>query len=105
MPLSSVLDDSQVPPRLPARVREVIERAPAIETTSAAPPSTTLLEAGASLLQTVLAAPAESPRAVALDLLAADACVTWAFELAAEAGAPVPALADAAMRRLAAEAR
>lgn len=42
-----------------------------------------LLESARALLGSVLA-PAEAGREVALDLLAADACVTWALEAAAD---------------------
>ncbi|MHB1225625.1 MAG: hypothetical protein ACYC2G_16480 [Gemmatimonadaceae bacterium] len=59
-----------------------------------------LLAAGEALLAAVLGADAGS-RDTALDLLTADALVTHAFERAADAPAALPALADAAMRRIA----
>lgn len=59
-----------------------------------------LLAAGESLLAGVLRADAGS-RCTALDLLTADALVTHAFERAADAPSSLPALADAAMRRIA----
>lgn len=56
-----------------------------------------LLAAARSLLGDVLASePAE--RACAHDLLAADALVTYAFEIAAEDPEAIDALADSAMR-------
>lgn len=58
------------------------------------------LAAGEALLAGVLRDDTGS-REVALDLLAADALVTRAFERAADAPATLPALADAAMLRIA----
>ncbi len=60
-----------------------------------------LLAASDALLRRVLVdrAPGEA-RTAALDLLAADACVTWAFEAAADAPATLAARAEAAMRRI-----
>lgn len=58
------------------------------------------LAAGEALLAGVLRGDCAS-RDTALDLLAADALVTRAFERAADAPASLPALADAAMRRIA----
>lgn len=60
----------------------------------------TLLEGALQVARGVLdAEPME--RAHALDLLAADALVTFAFEAAAEEPSRVAALADPAMRRIA----
>lgn len=49
-----------------------------------------------------LLADGATSRATALDLLAADALATYAFELASESPRELAALADAAMRRFAA---
>lgn len=102
MTITPWLDAPQVPPRLSARVREVLHhrQAPA-----AVPAAAALLDVGTALLRSVLDASSASPRSVALDLLAADACVTWAFEAAAQDAPSVPTLADAVMHRLAQEAR
>lgn len=68
----------------------------------ASPPPELCLAAGERLLDAALAGD-ERSRATALDLLAADALVTRAFELAA--GHPeLERLAEAAMRRIAAHA-
>lgn len=58
-----------------------------------------LLDASDAALERVLSAGSEG-RASALDLLSADAYVTYAFEAAADQAARVPALADEAMRRI-----
>lgn len=58
--------------------------------------------AGEHLLAGVQTAGVDAARASAVDLLAADACVTWAFEAAAEDPETLGARADAAMRRIAA---
>lgn len=78
------------------RVREVLADVP--DTGQAV--ADALLDAATRLLDEVLAdRDRGSARAVALDLLAADACVTWAFEAEPTA---VEARAEAAMARLAA---
>lgn len=59
-----------------------------------------LLEAAQALLGSVLA-PGEAGREVALDLLAADACVTWALEAAADQPAEFTVRADRMMQRIA----
>jgi len=61
-----------------------------------------LANAGQSLLHDVLARSGEGAgdRANALDLLAADACVTWAFEAAAETPDDVAARASAERHRI-----
>ena len=64
------------------------------------PTAEALTKAGETLLQAVLGGSGGAGREVALDLLAADACVTWAFEAAADHPHTLPALADAAMRRI-----
>lgn len=67
----------------------------------AVPTADALLGAGEELLASVLGEHSGEGRAVALDLLAADACVTWAFEAAADAPGTLPARAEAAMQRIA----
>ena len=83
---------------VPAALRQRIEQALAGR---AGDDARHCLAAGEALLATVLCEEASS-RGTALDLLAADALVTHAFELAASTPADLPALADAAMRRIAA---
>ena len=87
----------EVPARLLARVTEVAAAHPAW---SDLPLPEAFREAGECLLKGVLNAGPDVARASALDLLAADACVTWAFEAAAEDPASLGARADAAMRRI-----
>ena len=58
------------------------------------------VEAGELLLRRVLVTDTEA-RASALDLLAADACVTYAFEAAADEPAKLGARADAAKLKIA----
>ncbi len=65
------------------------------------PTAEALLGAGERLLASVLAEEKGEGRDVALDLLAADACVTWAFEAAADAPRTLGARAEAAMLRIA----
>jgi hypothetical protein len=60
-----------------------------------------LVDAGVALVRDVAAADPMT-RAQALDLLAADALITYAFEAAADDPAQLVARADAAMRALAA---
>ena len=87
---------AEAPPRVVARVTEVLRILPGSERSVA----DALLDAAAYLLDEVLAERARgSAREVALDLLAADACVTWAFEAEPTA---VGARAEVAMARLAA---
>jgi len=88
---------ADAPPALIARVQAVIEADASVASLSAAEG---LLRAGELLLQAVLE-DSEAGRAVALDLLAADTCVTWAFEAAAEEPGTLPARAEAAMARIA----
>jgi hypothetical protein len=64
------------------------------------PAAEALLRAGETLLAAVLGSGDGEGREVALDLLAADACVTWAFEAAADEPGTLPARAEAAMRRI-----
>jgi hypothetical protein len=84
------------PPALIARVRQVLEADPAL---AALPTAEALLRAAEALLGAVLE-DSGAGRAVALDLLAADTCVTWAFEAAADAPGSMPALAEAQILRI-----
>lgn len=58
-----------------------------------------LLAASERLLRQVLAAPVRQ-RSTALDLLAADACVTYAFEAASDEPERLVTLADGAVKRI-----
>jgi hypothetical protein len=58
------------------------------------------VEAGGQLLRRVLEATTEA-RAVALDLLAADACITYAFEAAADDPGTLAAHAESAKTKIA----
>ena len=90
-----------LPPTTPAALRDrVVAALREGGGDAAAPTSTACLEAGERLLARVVASEARS-RGTALDLLAADALVTWAFELAAAAGDELEEPAAAAMRRIA----
>ncbi len=91
----------EAPERLLARVGAVFAANPAWDGLTL---PDAFREAGESLLKGVLTAGPDVARASALDLLAADACVTWAFEAAAEDPATLGARADEAMRRIAAVA-
>lgn len=90
----------EVPPALIARVQSVLA-AQGGEPQSAA---AALLAASTTLLAGVLG-DARAGREVALDLLAADACVTWAFESAAGDTADISTLAEDAMQQIAALAK
>lgn len=86
------------PPALHQRLQEML--APwAAEPVSAVPDA--CLTAGESALNTLLASGSTS-RATALDLLAVDALVTYAFQLAADDPTRIEARAAAAMARIAA---
>lgn len=85
------------PPALIARVQAVLATD---EGAANLPSAEALLRAGERLLAAVLD-DSEAGRAVALDLLAADTCVTWAFEAAADDPGTLPARAEAAMHRIA----
>lgn len=85
------------PPALIARVQAVLA---ADESLSGLPVAEALLRAGETLLAAVLK-DGEAGRAVALDLLAADTCVTWAFEAAADAPGSLAERAELAMQRIA----
>jgi hypothetical protein len=71
----------EAPERLVVRVREVLELNPRAKQLGVAE---ALLDAADALLVLVLRDGDEPARERALDLLAADACVTWAFEVAAD---------------------
>ena len=86
------------PAALVNRVLEVLDEHP---DWSGVPTAEALLGAGEQLLGAVLAEAKGDGRGVALDLLAADACVTWAFEAAADAPGTLGARAEAAMQRIA----
>lgn len=86
------------PERLVARVQDVLRAHPAW---ASLPVPEALVEAADALLDLVLADGEGAPRDRALDLLAADACVTWAFEAAADDPAALGARARATMERLA----
>jgi len=87
----------QTPPALVEHVQAVLT---ADAAAAGLPAAEALLRAGERLLSQVLA-DAGAGREVALDLLAADACVTWAFEAAADEPGTLPARADEAMARIA----
>lgn len=89
------------PPALVARVQGVLEANAAWEEL---PVAEALLRAGERLLAAVLADSAAG-REVALDLLAADACVTWAFEAAADHPESIGPQAQRAMGRYLNEGR
>lgn len=86
------------PPALLARMRETLAD---MGHDDAARAHDVLLSAGASLLERMLGTGDEG-RGAALDLLAADALVTYAFEAAAEDATTLAPRADAALARLAA---
>lgn len=88
----------EAPHRLVTRVNEVLDARPLRGTASVAED---LIEAADLLLREVLREADGPARDRALDLLAADACVTWAFEAAAEDPAGLGARAKATMERLA----
>ena len=84
---------ADVPPAL-------VERVPGLVPTAVGAPVARRLDPATSLLRTTVEpGEGEGARAVALDLLAADACVTWAFEAITDPAA-LPAVADAAMHRI-----
>ena len=85
------------PPRV---LRERVE-ALALEASDQSDPSRALLAAAEVALARLSALPA-GDRSAALDLLAIDALVTYAFEYAADSPGAIPALAAGAMTRLSA---
>ena len=92
----------EAPERLVARVSEVLS---ANRVWEALPLVEALLCAGEALLRVAINGKSDVARDSALDLLAADACITWAFEAAADEPASIAARARVAMRRIAEAAR
>ncbi|MBA4070571.1 MAG: hypothetical protein C0497_01860 [Gemmatimonas sp.] len=99
MTLQVWLDARQpvAPDALRGRIAELVSEHPEWE---AMPRAHALLLASERLMKDVLAA-APKDRQAALDLLAGDACVTYAFEAAADEPDELGALADQAMQRIA----
>ncbi len=89
--------EPDAPEALRRRIAEVIAAHPEWEAMRRAE---ALVAAGEALLLHVLAA-APKDRAAALDLLAADACVTYAFEAAADESSSFTERANRAMQRIA----
>ncbi len=87
----------EAPDALKRRIAEVVAEHPEWD---AKPCAEALVEAGEILLAQVLAATPKD-RQAALDLLAADACVTYAFEAAADEPPHFTERADRAMKRIA----
>jgi hypothetical protein len=94
--------EPSAPAALVERVAAVLRAHPEWD---ALPVAEALTNAGEVLLGVVLGLSPASARESALDLLAADACVTWAFEAAADDPATLPARAQEAMQRIAEVAR
>ena len=88
----------EAPPALKARVRELLASHPEWDRL---PRADAFIQASELLLRRVLEGGAIA-RANALDLLAADACVTWAFEAAADDPASIAAHAERATQGIAA---
>ncbi len=93
--------DAEAPPALTTCARELLEAHPEWEQLSRVD---ALIEASEALLRRVLegGAQARTNRANALHLLAADACVTWAFEAAADDPASIANRAERATMGIAA---
>jgi hypothetical protein len=88
----------ETPPALMACVRDLLESHPEWERLSRVD---AFIEASEVLLRRVLEGGAVA-RANALDLLAADACVTWAFEAAADDPGTIAGRAERATKDIAA---
>jgi hypothetical protein len=88
----------EAPPALTARVRALLESNAQWEKLSRVD---AFIEASEQLLRRVLEG-GEVARANALDLLAADACVTWAFEAAADDPVSIAGRAERATNGIAA---
>ena len=88
----------EAPERIVGRATAVLRSNPAW---ASLPVAEALLQAGETLLASVLAERSGVARDRALDLLAADACVTWAFEAAADDPSTLGERARDAMRRIA----
>jgi hypothetical protein len=99
MPLRRWLDSrrEEAPAALRARIGQLVDAHPEWETLSI---PEALIAASEALMADVLASP-EKDRRTALDLLAADACVTYAFEAASENPDAIVALAESSMRHMA----
>ena len=93
--------DPEAPAALTTCARELLEAHPEWEQLSRVD---ALIEASEALLRRVLegGAVARTNRANALYLLAADACVTWAFEAAADDPASISSRAERATMGIAA---
>ena len=89
--------EPEAPPALTACVRDLFEAHPEWERLSRVD---AFIEASEVLLRRVLEGGAVA-RANALDLLAADACVTWAFEAAADDPGTVAGRAERATKGIA----
>jgi hypothetical protein len=87
----------EAPAALRGRIASLVAEHPEWE---AMPRQQALLAASELLMKEVLAA-APKDRDAALSLLAGDACVTYAFEAAADAPASLGPLANEAMQRIA----
>ncbi len=87
----------EAPPALRARIGALVDAHPEW---AALPLPEALVAASEVLMAAVLAAPPKDRR-TALDLLAADACVTYAFEAASEAPERLVALAERSMAHIA----
>ena len=99
MPLRRWLDSrvEEAPAALKARIGVLVDAHPEWEQL---PVPEALIAASDLLMAGVLASP-EKDRRTALDLLAADACVTYAFEAAAETPARLVGLAETSMLHMA----
>ncbi len=91
--------EASPPPELRERVSALARGGAILD----APVPQSLLSAAAAALER-LARSGASDRATALDLLAVDALVTYAFEAAAESPGSIPVLSAGAMARLSAAA-
>ena len=89
--------DPAPPPALAGRARDLLDETGALQLRQSPEP---FLAAAESLLARMLREGCDT-RGSALDLLVADALVTWAFESAAEGDADLRALAGDAMGRIA----
>ena len=99
MPLRRWLDSrgEQAPAALKARIGQLVDAHPEWEQL---PIPEALIAASEVLMAGVLVLP-ERDRRTALDLLAADACVTYAFEAAAETPELLVGLAERSMQHMA----
>ncbi|MEX2181724.1 MAG: hypothetical protein WD771_06755 [Gemmatimonadaceae bacterium] len=88
---------AEAPPRLVARVQDVLAHTPGL---AQLPLDRALIQAGEQLLIAVHGHGEAVTRDAALDLLAADACVTWAFEAAAGEPATIGAKVESAIQRI-----